>query len=173
MSPSIEVRAHASILMRPHARNRYGSSMTSRRRQAANAWGALLQVHAALVPTLDKVVREAAGIPLSWYDVLLELAAEPDGRLRMSDLANRVVLSRTRVSRVSDELVARGLVVKEDYPGDRRSAYAVITDQGRRAFRTAAPIYLQAIEDKFAAALTNEELEQVAVLLNKVLKSDA
>jgi DNA-binding MarR family transcriptional regulator len=119
------------------------------------------------------VVREAAGIPLSWYDVLLELAAEPDGRLRMSDLADRVVLSRTRVSRVSDELVARGLVVKEDYPGDRRSAYAVITDQGRRAFRTAAPIYLQAIEDKFAAALTNEELEQVTVLLNKVLRSDA
>ncbi len=147
--------------------------MRSRRRQAANAWGALLQVHAALVPTLDKVVREAASLPLSWYDVLLELAAEPDGRLRMSDLANRVVLSRTRVSRVSDELVARGFVVKEDYPGDRRSAYAVITDQGRKAFRTAAPIYLQAIEDKFAATLTNEELEQVAVLLNKVLRSDA
>lgn len=147
--------------------------MTSRRRNASDAWGALLQVHAALVPTLDKVVKESAGIPLSWYDVLLELSAEPDGRLQMSDLADRVVLSRTRVSRVCDELVARGLLAKEDHPSDRRSAYAVITDQGRIALRTAAPIYLQAIEGKFAAALTNEELEQVSVLLNKVLRSQA
>src|SRR5215207_10023610 len=101
--------------------------MPSRKKLAADAWGALLQVHAALVPALDKEVRRQTGLPLSWYDVLLELATEPEGRLRMSDLAERVVLSRTRVSRLVDELVARGLISREEHPDDRRSAYAVIT----------------------------------------------
>ena len=69
----------------------------SRRRLAADAWGALLQTHAALVPQLDRAVREHSGLPLAWYDVLLELATADEGRLRMSDLSARVVLSRTRI----------------------------------------------------------------------------
>lgn len=142
--------------------------MPSRKKLAADAWGALLQVHAALVPTLDKAVQSQAGLPLSWYDVLLELAAEPQGRLRMSDLAERVVLSRTRVSRLVDELVARGLISKEGHPDDRRSAYAVITPAGLAEFRAAAPVYVRAIESQFASNLTDDELAEVARILNKI-----
>src|SRR6476659_3762735 len=76
----------------------------------ADAWGALLRVHAAVVPMLDRELQAARRLPLAWYDVLLELNAAPDRRLRMSDLGERVVLSRTRVSRIVDELVAGGLV---------------------------------------------------------------
>ena len=142
--------------------------MTSRKKLAADAWGALLQVHASLVPILDKDVHSQTGLPLSWYDVLLELATEPEGRLRMSDLAERVVLSRTRVSRLVDELVTRGLVAKVEHPDDRRSAYAVITEAGLRDFRDAAPVYLRAIEAQFAAHLTNDELLTLAQVLSKV-----
>lgn len=141
--------------------------MASRKKLAADAWGALLQVHAALVPTLDKAVQSKTGLPLSWYDVLLELANEPEGRLRMSDLAERVVLSRTRVSRLVDELVARGLITKEGHPDDRRSAYAVITPAGLTEFRAAAPVYVRAIETQFASNLTNDDLTQLARLLHK------
>jgi DNA-binding MarR family transcriptional regulator len=144
--------------------------MPSRKKLAADAWGALLQVHAALVPSLDKAVQSQTGLPLSWYDVLLELANEPQGRLRMSDLAERVVLSRTRVSRLVDELVARGLISKEDHPDDRRSAYAVITKAGLAEFRAAAPVYVRAIESQFASNLTDEDLELVAQILNKIQK---
>ena len=143
--------------------------MTSRKKLAADAWGALLQVHAALVPELDKQLQREAGLSLSWYDVLLELAAAPQGRLRMSDLGERVVLSRSRVSRLVDELVAHGLVRKEEHPSDRRSSYAVITDSGRAEFRAAAPLYLRAIESQFAARLDPSELQQVAATLTKVL----
>src|SRR6478672_7699997 len=115
--------------------------MTSRRKLATDAWGALLQVHAALVPALDQELHRQTGLPLSWYDVLLELATAPEGRLRMSDLADRVVLSRTRVSRLVDELVARGLVTRLDNPEDRRSAYAAITKAGVAEFRASAPVY--------------------------------
>ena len=90
----------------------------SHRKLAADTWGALLQVHAALVPTLDRLVREQAGLPLTWYDVLLELAGATGGKLRMSVLAERVVLSRTRVSRLVDELSGEGLVCREDNPED-------------------------------------------------------
>ena len=144
--------------------------MTSRKKLAADAWGALLTVHATLVPALDKEVHGRTGLPLSWYDVLLELGTVPGGRLRMGDLAERVVLSRTRVSRLVDELVSRGLVTKEEHPDDRRSAYAVITKAGLAEFRAAAPVYVRAIETQFASNLTNDELVVLARVLNKISK---
>jgi DNA-binding MarR family transcriptional regulator len=140
----------------------------SRRKLAADTWGALLQVHAALVPTLDSQVRRQTGLPLAWYDVLLELAGSPGGKLRMTALAERVVLSRTRVSRLVDELSAAGLVCRTENPDDRRSSFAVLTDTGRSRFRAAAPIYLSAIESYFAGGLNNEDLRNIKSALLKV-----
>jgi len=145
--------------------------MTPRRKLATDAWGALLQTHAALVPAMDKELQSRTGLPLPWYDVLLELATAPEGRLRMSDLADRVVLSRTRVSRLVDELVARGLVSKADNPDDRRSAHAVVTQAGLAEFRASAPVYVRAIEERFAAHLTDDELVSLASILAKVPRS--
>ncbi|WP_067569829.1 MarR family winged helix-turn-helix transcriptional regulator [Nocardia acidivorans] len=134
---------------------------------AVSAWAALLQVHARLVPELDAELRRSTGLPLSWYDVLLEL----DGpqRLRMSDLGERVVLSRTRVSRLVTELEAQGLVRRESNPDDGRSAFVSITDRGRERFREAAPHYLSGIERRFGGQLERGELETVAAALTKVL----
>src|SRR6516165_12615330 len=140
-----------------------------RSRLAGTAWAALLQVHAALVPRLDRALQQAAGLPLSWYDVLLELAAVPGGRLTMGELAQRVVLSRTRVSRIVDELVAAGLVRREGNPDDGRSAFAVLTEDGLARYRTAAPHYLASIEREFADGLSDGELELVATALRKVV----
>jgi DNA-binding MarR family transcriptional regulator len=141
---------------------------TTRRKLAVDAWAALLRTHAALVPAMDAAVRRAADLPLSWYDVLLELAAAPDRRLRMSELGERVVLSRTRVSRIVDELVNAGLVARVDNPDDRRSSYAALTDAGLARYRAAAPHYLKAIETEFAASLTDSQLRQVANALSIV-----
>ena len=140
-----------------------------RTRLAVGAWAALLQVHAALVPRLDRALQQAAGLPLSWYDVLLELAAVPGRRLTMSELAQRVVLSRTRVSRIVDELVAAGLVCREDNPDDGRSAFAVLTGDGVARYRAAAPHYIASIEREFACGLTDGELASVVTALRKVL----
>ena len=140
-----------------------------RSRLADSAWAALLQVHAALVPRLDRALQQAAGLPLSWYDVLLELAAVPGGRLTMGELAQRVVLSRTRVSRIVDELVTAGLVRREGNPDDGRSAFAVLTADGLARYRAAAPHYLASIETEFASGLTDGELGAVAAALHTVL----
>src|SRR3954463_5895019 len=100
---------------------------TTRKKAAAEAWGSLLQVHAALVPELDRRLREATGLPRGWYAVLLQLSGARDSRLTMSQLGERAVLSRTRVSRVVDELTRADLVRREANPEGARSAYAGIT----------------------------------------------
>ncbi len=122
------------------------------------AWSALLRAHAALVRQVDADVTSRAGIPLRWYDVLLELNAAPQRRLRMQELGERVVLSRSRVSRVVDELEAAGLVRRVVNPQDRRSSFAALTPEGRRTLRKAAPVYLAAIKKHFTARLAPAQI---------------
>ena len=136
----------------------------------ADAWGALLRVHAAVVPMLDRELQAARQLPLAWYDVLLELNSASGRRLRMSDLGAQVTLSRTRVSRLVDELGAAGLVIREANPDDRRSAYAVLTAQGRTALRGAAPVYLGGIRAHFADLLSARELRTIASALDRVVE---
>ena len=133
------------------------------------AWSAFLRAHAALVPVVDADLRRETGLPLTWYDVLLELNATPGRRLRMLDLSQRTVISRTRVSRVVDELVSAGFVARESNPDDMRSAFATLTDEGRRVFRRAAPRYLDSIRRHFAARLSPEQLAVVRDALEKVV----
>jgi DNA-binding MarR family transcriptional regulator len=132
-------------------------------------WGALLKVHAALVPRLDRELQEAHGLPLTWYDVLLELNSAPGRRLTMGQLGSVAAVSRTRVSRVVDELVRAGLVARQPNPDDGRSAFAALTPAGRAALRKAAPTYVAAVHREFADHLTAHEGEVLAAALRKVL----
>ena len=147
--------------------------VADRKHLSTSAWGALLQVHAAVVPVLDAKLVAEAGMPLRFYDVLLELSAAPERKLRMSDLADRVVLSRTRVSRLVDEMASAGLLVREQNPQDGRSAYAALTDLGLRRYRQAAPTYLTGIEEHFAQRLADPELKSLAATLQRVLQAPA
>ena len=130
-------------------------------------WRALLLTHAAAVRAVEGALTDAGQIPLSWYDVLLELNAATDRRLRMQDLADRVVLSRTRISRVVDELVRAGLVERRGDDADRRVNYAVLTGAGRRRLRAAAPVYLAAIDRHFTSHLDDRERRTLTTLLEK------
>jgi DNA-binding MarR family transcriptional regulator len=135
------------------------------------AWAGLLRVHAAVVPRLERELT-AVGMPLSWYDVLLELNSAPDRRLRMTELGARAVLSRERVSRVVDELGRARLVRRERNPDDGRSLLAVITDEGRARLRAAAPTYLAGIERHFGAHLGDDEAGAVAAALQRVVAAE-
>jgi len=139
---------------------------------AADAWGSLLRVHADLVPKMDAALKAATELPLAWYDILLELYGAEDRALTMGDLADRVVLSRTRVSRLVDEIARAGLVTKRTHPDDERSTYAVLTDEGVRRFREAAPVYLAAIDHHVASPLSKSELEQLRALLERLAAHD-
>ncbi len=137
--------------------------------EAVEAWEALLRVHAALTPMLAAEVEAQTGLPLSWYDVLLELRRSDDGHLRMQDLGARVVLSRSRVSRVVDAMVDAGQVEKIPDPDDGRATLARMTPAGASALRRAAPVYLQQIAAHFGERLTDEEVATIRRALRKVL----
>ena len=133
------------------------------------AWRGLLIAHSRLVPAVEGDLRAAGQVPLSWYDVLLELNAAPDRKLRMSELGQRAVLSRTRVSRVVDELVAAGLAERQPDATDGRSSFAALTAAGREALRKAWPVYREAIHQRLGARLTREQCRELAALLELVI----
>lgn len=135
------------------------------------AWAAVLRVHAAVLPKLEREVQ-AMGLPLAWYDVLLVLNSAPGRRLRMTELGRGVVLSRERVSRVVTEMAAAGLVDRQPNPDDRRSWFAQITPEGRARLRRAAPAYLRGIELHVNAHLDDDEITAVAAALSKVLAAE-
>jgi DNA-binding MarR family transcriptional regulator len=137
---------------------------------AASRWGSSSDCPALHV-RLDEVERagQVLLVVVRRRQGVLELAAAPDRRLRMTDLSQRVVLSRTRVSRLVDEMSRSGLVTREEHPTDARSAYASLTDAGYARYRQAAPVYLAGIEEHFSGGLTNAELQSVAAALQKVL----
>jgi DNA-binding MarR family transcriptional regulator len=134
-----------------------------------DAWRGLLVAHSKLVPAVEADLRAAGQVPLSWYDVLLELNAAADRRLRMSELGHRTVLSRTRVSRVVDELAAAGLAERQPDQADGRSSFAVLTDRGRDALRRAWPVYREAIRRHLTARLSAEQCRELATLLGQVV----
>src|SRR3954454_22402751 len=131
----------------------------------ADTWGALLKVHAALVSRFDRELQETHGLRLTRYDVLLELHTAPQRRLTMGQLGSVAAVSRTRVSRVVDELVRAGLVARDPNPDDGRSAFAALTPAGRAALRKAAPTYLAAVRREFADHLTVREADVLAKAL--------
>jgi len=137
--------------------------------EGLGAFAALLQVHAAVVRKLEERLEAHRLVPIAQYDVLLELNAAPGRRLRMQQLSDRVVLSRSRVSRVVDEMEKVGLVRRDPDPDDKRAAFAVITDDGRAALRKAAPVYLQGIEEEFLSHLSAGERKSLERSLRKVL----
>ena len=134
-----------------------------------DAWRGLLVAHSRLVPAVEADLRAAGQVPLSWYDVLLELNAAPDPGLRMSELGQRTVLSRTRVSRVVDELAAAGLAERRPDQADGRSSFAVLTPRGQEALRRAWPVYRRAIHRHLGARLTARQARELAALLGQVI----
>jgi DNA-binding MarR family transcriptional regulator len=133
------------------------------------AWRALLLAYNAAMRAIDAELVRAHAIPLTWYDVLLELNATADRRLRMQELADQVVLSRTRVSRLVDDIAAAGLVTKTRSEDDRRVVWATITERGRAELKATAPLYLRGIRTHFASHLTTDEQALVAAALTKVV----
>ena len=108
-------------------------------REELGAWRGLLRVHASLTKALDAELMREHGLPLSSYEVLLFLADAPDGRLRMSDLADGVLLSRSGLTRLVDRMERDGLLRRERCEDDARGYNAVITAEGPRAVRPRPP----------------------------------
>jgi DNA-binding MarR family transcriptional regulator len=132
------------------------------------AWRALLETHAAVTELLARELAAERGLPLKAYDVLLNLAEAPEGRLRMQELSASVLLSKSGLSRVVDRMEEGGLVRRERSEDDRRGWFAVLTERGRSTLRRAAPVHLRGIQEHFARHLDDEEARVLAAALARV-----
>jgi DNA-binding MarR family transcriptional regulator len=134
------------------------------------AWIAFLQAHAAVTRRLEAELHAERGLSLADYDALVQLAIADDHRLRMSELADRVVLSRSGVSRLVDRLVAQGLVVRRACPTDARGSWAVLTPDGLECLRDAAPVHLRGVDAHFLAPLGDADREALVRGLEAIVR---
>jgi DNA-binding MarR family transcriptional regulator len=131
-------------------------------------WRSFLRAHSHVVRQLERDLVADAGLPLAWYDVLLQLVEAPDRRLRMAELADSVLLSRSGLTRLVDRLQAAGLVVREPFPGDARGMYTVLTPAGLDRLREAAPVHLAGVQEYWLSKFNDDELRELHGLLDRL-----
>jgi DNA-binding MarR family transcriptional regulator len=136
------------------------------------AWQEFLRAHAAITQALEAELVGAHDLPLAWYDVLVSLNGAPQGRLRMQELARRVMFSRSGLTRLVDRMVHAGLLTREPCPGDRRGTFAVITSEGRKRLRSASGVHLRGVYDHFARHLDDRDVGPLRVALGHVLAGE-
>jgi DNA-binding MarR family transcriptional regulator len=137
----------------------------------SRAWALFLSAHAVLLERIEAQLRRAGLPPLTWYDVLWELEKATDGKLRMHELASRIVLSRSNLTRLADRLEDARLISREECADDRRGAYCVITSAGRAMRRRMWPAYSAQIEALFAAHVSREAALQISESLAAVVQA--
>jgi DNA-binding MarR family transcriptional regulator len=116
-------------------------------------WRAFLSAHAVLIQRIETDLKAHGLPPLSWYDVLWPLHRAEGQRLRMNELAQEVVLSRTGLVRLVDRVAAAGLLRREPVPHDGRGSYAAITSEGAATLRRMWPVYRRHIREDFLEPL--------------------
>jgi DNA-binding MarR family transcriptional regulator len=132
-------------------------------------WRDFLTAHARLERMLDDDLRAEHDLSLAEYDALLQLAEAPGRRLRMHRLADRVLLSRSGVTRLIDRLVRDGSVERDTCQTDARGAEAVLTAAGLARLRTAAPTHLRGIADHFLDVIDPADFQSVGRAMRDVV----
>lgn len=136
-----------------------------------SAWPLFVTTHAVLIGRIEERLK-AAGLPeLSWYDVLWALERAPEGRLRMHELAETTVFSRSNLTRLIDRLEARKLVKRDRGCADRRGAFAVLTAAGRAMRLKMWAVYSRAIDELFDRHMTPSTTDALRETLTRMLKS--
>ena len=136
-----------------------------------HAWAVLLTAHATLVEQIEAALAAADLPPLAWYDVLWELEKAEGGKLRMHELARRVVLSRSNLTRLADRLEHAKLIERAETPRDRRGYDCVITRAGLAMRKKMWPVYKAQIERVFSRHVSVEEARAIGDALTRVVKA--
>ena len=142
-------------------------SLSSPSPERLRAWRLYFESALALADVLDAELERDARIPLRWYDALVHLEETPEG-LRMNELAERILYSKSGFTRVVDRLEEAGLVRRVRPDNDRRSILVVLTDEGRTTMEQARRHHRHAIEQHFSRHLTATDIKALARALEKL-----
>ncbi|MFP5309003.1 MAG: MarR family winged helix-turn-helix transcriptional regulator [Actinomycetes bacterium] len=132
------------------------------------AWRHFLEAHARVLDLLEAELRADEDLPLTWYDVLVQLSEAPDRQLRMQDLAQAVLLSKSGLTRLVDRMEQAGLVDRRPCEDDRRGTYAALTAAGLQRLRDTAPTHVRGVAEHFTSVLSDEEAATLADALGRI-----
>jgi DNA-binding MarR family transcriptional regulator len=138
-------------------------------RQELAAWRGMLRTYTLLQRELEQRLEDRDGLQNSTYEVLMHLSDAPDGRMRLSDLAELAILSRSGLTRLIDRLEREGQVERERCPEDARGYYAVLTAEGRERVDAARGAYLRDVRALFLERLTADEREVLGTIWGRLL----
>ncbi|HZO60664.1 MAG TPA: MarR family transcriptional regulator [Solirubrobacterales bacterium] len=147
-----------------------GNKPASCTTQEVEAFRTFMRAHALLVGAIEQDLAAAELPPLAWHDVLATLDAAPEGRMRIHELADAIVFSRSGLSRLLDRLEREELLRRERSPNDRRGAYAVLTDSGRATLDQMSAVYRRTVDEHFLPHL-GDEVEALKTSLERVSDS--
>lgn len=133
------------------------------------AWRAFLGANRLLFDRLDRELQRDAGMPHTYYEILVWLSETPGRSMRMSELADRTLSSRSRLSHAVARLEEAGWVRRDDCPTDRRGALAVLTDEGFAKLVSAAPGHVEGVRTHLFDPLTPEQVVQMRAISEAIL----
>jgi DNA-binding MarR family transcriptional regulator len=137
-------------------------------RRGLEAWGSLLRAHATLMRRLDRDLERETGLALADFDVLAQLA-RAHGELRITELADRALISRSGMTRRVARLVDEGLVRRDTASTDARGVVVALTKAGMARLDETAPVHARGVSELFVAQLDDRELAHLERALNKVI----
>lgn len=140
-------------------------AMTEGKQQA---WRTFLTAHAHVVRQLEQELVAEADLSLAWYDALFQLH-EAGGRIRVGELADRLIISRSATTRFVDRLERAGLLEREVCDDDRRGTWAVLTAHGEATLRRAAPTHMRGIKQHFTSKITDADADQLRLALDAII----
>ena len=139
--------------------------------QQRAAWSGFIRAHSSIVKELDAELQAAHGLPLSSFDVLVQLSVAPNGRMQMSELAEAVHLSRSGLTRMVDRLERQGLLERHKGESDPRQVFACITKAGLERLAETTPTHLAGVRRMFLERLSQPQVKQLAVIWNQLMQS--
>ena len=131
-------------------------------------WRAYLHATTLLEDHLDRQLQRDAGMPHIYYGLLVQLAQAPRRRMRMTELAKDVKITRSRLSHAIARLEKNGWVAREECPSDKRGQFATLTDEGYEVLRRTAPGHVEAVRQALFDRLTPEQTEQLGAIMRAV-----
>jgi DNA-binding MarR family transcriptional regulator len=135
--------------------------------------GLIVRSHRLLTDRLGRELEQDLGIPLVFFDVLINVGAAPDGRITMSRLSNDIALTTGGVTRLVDRMVDAGLVERQACPSDRRSIHVILTPEGRNVLDRAVAAHIEGIDRHLMANLSDRDRANLATALTKILAGGA
>jgi DNA-binding MarR family transcriptional regulator len=135
-------------------------------------WSRCIAVHALLMERVGRDLAAAGCMPVGSYNALRLLHEAPGGRLRLSELASAVHLTRSGVTRLTNRLEKAGLLHREENDSDRRSSCAILTNRGREEWRRARVVFVRAVAEHFGRHLSDREAATLNVVLSRIVTAD-